>query len=122
MNLSNCLISTISGSGFGSSHPIGATGKLTTTPIYIRVKGALSDNFYNNENITISGTGLTIQNVNYNERVGIATSINTPTTTNFIPKKAYAQKGQLIGLKSGNYIVKLINKEGTKVQKIVLKF
>jgi len=137
-------ISTTSGSGFGSSLSIGAAGKLAATPIYIRMKGALADNTYNNESITISGTGLTTQSIICNGYVGVTTAINTATVTNFLIKNAtgitlseqgnisiytfngmlvknvYVQKGQLISLTSGNYIVKLINKEGTKVQKIVL--
>ena len=137
-------ISSTTGSGFSNSLMVGATGKLAATTIYVRLKGGLADNAYNNENITIDGTGLSTQNVNCNGYVGIATAINTPLTTNFLSKNAngislseegnisiftfsgalvknaYVQKGMEMSLSKGNYIIKLINKEGIKVQKIVL--
>ena len=137
-------ISGTSGSGFGSSLLIGAAGKLPATTIYIRLKGGLADNTYNGENISISGTGLTTQNILCNGYVGLTTAVHAVTTSNFfvktangislteegsmsiysfngaLLKNAYAQKGLRINLTSGNYIVKLINKDGLKVQKIVL--
>lgn len=75
----NYEISTNASSGFGSSLTLGTPWYNLSTTIFVKMKDGLSAGSYNNENISISATGITALNISCSGTASNASALSTPT-------------------------------------------